>query len=163
MVKVVFFIIVLIIIFPLFFVNEKFKQIKKINKVKAPVEIIKGNFKKYTPVLEMQGKFEKLNLFKKDLEIKNLYARDLIKKDKYVAKWALNEKNKIEAKDVKYKNSDYNLSTIEAVYLKNEKILKGKEFNFSSVNTRGEGKSFKVDKNKHIFAKDITYYIKVKE
>jgi len=163
MVKIVFFIIILIMIFPLFFVNEKFNKVKKTNEIKAPVEIITGNFKKYTPILEMQGRFEKLNLFKKYLEIENLEAKNLIKKEEYFAKWALNEKDKITAKNAIYKNSDYKLTTIKAIYLKNEKTLKGGKFHFVSIKARGEGESFKVDKNRHIFAKNITYYIKVKE
>ena len=150
-------------IFPLFFVNEKFNKVKKTNEIKSPVEIIKGNFKKYTPILEMQGRFEKLNLFKKYLEIKNLEAKNLIKKEKYFAKWVLNKKNIIKGKDVKYENSDYNLTTVKAIYLKNKKILKGDKFHFISMKARGEGESFKVDKNRHIFAKNITYYIKVKK
>jgi len=163
MVKAVFFIIILIMLFPLFFVNEKFKQIKKTNEVKSPVEIIMGNFKQYTPVLEIEGNFEKLNFFNKYLEIKNLYANDIIKKEKYFTKWAVNKKYKITAKNVMYQNSDYNLTTIKAIYLKNEKILKGGKFHFVSMKARGEGESFKVDKNRHIFAKNITYYIKVKK
>jgi len=163
MAKIVFFIIILIMVFPLFFMNEKFKAVKKSNVIKPPIEIIKGNFKKYNPVLEITGSFEKLNFFKDYLELKTLYVDDIIKNEHYFAKWALNKKDKIQAKEVKYQNGDYNLSTTKAVYLKKEKILKGGKFNFSSLDARGKGNSFIVDKDKNIFAEKITYYLKVKE
>jgi len=163
MAKIVFFIIVLIMVFPLFFMNEKFKAVKKSNVIKPPIEIIEGNFKKYNPVLEITGSFEKLNFFKDYFEIKALSTDDVLKNERYFAKWALNKKDKIEAKNVKYQNSDYNLTTIKAVFLKKEKILKGGRFNFSSSDASGKGSSFTVDKDKNIFAENITYYIKVKE
>jgi len=163
MVKIVFFIIFLIMIFPLFFMNEKFKQVKTSNLIKPPIEIIEGKFKKYNPELEKIGHFQKLNFFKDYLEIKNFYLIDIVKNEHYFAKLILNKKDKIEAENVKYQNSDYNLSTIKAIYLKKEKILKGDRFNFISLNARGKGKSFLIDKNKHIFAKNVIYYIKVKE
>jgi len=163
MAKIVFFIIILIMVFPLFFMNEKFKTVKNSNVIKPPIEIIKGNFEKYNPVLEITGSFEKLNFFKDYLEIEALSTNDILKNEHYFAKWALNKKDKIEAKDVKYQNSDYNLSTTKAVYLKKEKILKGGKFNFYSLDARGKGNSFIVDKDKNIFAENITYYIKVKE
>jgi len=163
MVKIVFFLIIFIMIFPLFFMNEKVKILRKNNETKPSIEIIEGSFEKYSPILEIQGTFNKLNFFKKYLEIKNLEAKNLIKKEKYFAKWVLNKKNIIKGKDVKYENSDYNLTTVKAVYLKNKKILEGSKFHFISMKARGEGESFKVDKNRHIFAKNIRYYIKVKE
>ena len=163
MAKIVFFIIILIMIFPLFFMNEKVKVIKENNETKPPVEIIGGSFEKYNPLLEIRGNFKKLNFFNNYLEIEDLCAYNIIKKEQFFAKWALNEKETIKAKNVKYQNSDYNLTALTALYLKNAKILKGGEFKFYSSDARGIGKRFTVDKDKNIFAENITYYLKVKE
>jgi hypothetical protein len=163
--KIAFFlIIVFIIIFPIFLSNKTYKN-NLINhqKNKALIEIIDGKYKKYNHSLEINGSFKRADVFKKYYQFSDLYANDLIKNETYYAKKAIKKDNLIKAINVKYKNLDYTLNAFKVVYYEKKKFLKGWNFYFTTDKIRGEGKYFEIDKNKNLYAKNIIYYLKVKE
>jgi hypothetical protein len=162
MAKIIFLLmIIFIMIFPIFFSNKIHKNLSKKKANKPLIEIVEGRYKKYNKILEINGSFSKAYIFKNFYQFDNLYANNLIKKEKYFAKWALRKNNLIKAKSVKYLNKDYTVEAKRGIYYENKKFLKGWDFNFSSNKARGKGKYFEIDKNKNIYAKNVIYYIKV--
>ena len=159
-----FFLILFIMLFPVFMSTKTYKKIKYKNNSPLPlIEVKGGTFKKYNFFLEINGTFKKLNIFKNYYEFNNLYANDIIKREKYFAKWALKNNNVIKAKNAVYKNSDYILHSKNVIYYEAEKVMSGYDFNFTSDKAKGKGKYFKIDRNKNIYAKNIIYYIKVEK
>ncbi len=165
MAKIIFFFLILfIMLFPVFMSTKTYKSVKHKNNNTLPlIEVANGTFKKYNFVLEINGTFKKLNIFKNYYEFNNLYANDIVKQEKYFAKWALKNNNVIKAKNATYKNSDYILHSKNVIYYEVKKALSGNDFNFTSGKAKGKGKYFKIDRNKNIYAKNIIYYIKVKK
>jgi len=165
MAKIVFFILVLfIMIYPIFISNNNYKIIKQNQVEKKPlIEIVDAKFKKYNILLESNGTFKKADIYKNYYQFVNLFVNNLIKKEKYFAKWAQKKNNLIKAKDAKYSNLNYKINAKRAVYYINKGFLKGWNFKFFSKNAKGEGTYFQVNKKKNLFAKDITYYIKVEK
>jgi hypothetical protein len=164
MAKIVFFLIIFfIMIFPVFISNKHPKVIMKKQENKPLIEIIDGKYKKYNNILETNGSFKKGKIYSNYYEFNNLFANNLIKKEKYFAKWALKKGNIIKIEFVKYINNDYNLTSKNVIYYETNSLLKGWEFNFSSDKARGRGKYFEIDKNKNLYAKNIIYFIKVEK
>jgi hypothetical protein len=164
MAKVIFFLIIIfIMIFPVFVSNKKYKTIQTENEKRPLIEIFEGRYKKYKKSLEINGSFFKVNIFKKYYQFKNLKVNNLIKSEKYFAKWALKKDGLIKAKEVSYINNDYAINSKNIIYYEKKKFVKGWDFNFSSFKARGKGKYFEIDKNKNLFAKNIIYFIKVEK
>ena len=158
-----FFVFILIIIVYPMLISYNYKPSLEKNIKKPEVIINKGNFYMYSKVLEKKGKFNKFYLEASSYIILDLYVKDLIKKEDYKAKKTIFENNLIKAKDVWYKNSEIELITNNAVYDKTKKLLKGEKFKLYATNFRGFGDEFLVDESKKIDAKNIIYYLKVKE
>jgi hypothetical protein len=165
MAKIIFFLFILfVIVFPIFISNKSYKNISQTNEKKPVIEIFNGVYKKYNTNLEMNGSFDKAEVFNINYEkIYNLIADDLRKKEKYFAKVAIKENNIIKATDAKYKNDDYFVKAKKVIYYEKKKFLKGWNFNFKSDKAKGKGEYCEVDKNKNLFAKNIIYYIKVEK
>ena len=159
---VLFFIFILIIIVYPMLISYNYKPfLKEFNK--PEIIINKGNFYIYSPILEKKGNFSKFYLENNSYIALNLYIKDLIKKEEYKAKRAVLKNDLIKAKDGWYKNNEIELITNRAIYYKNEKLLKGKNFKLYATNFRGFGDEFLVDENKNIKAKNIIYYLKVRK
>ena len=157
-----FFIFILIIIVYPMLLSYNYKPFLK--EVKKPEIIInKGNFYVYSKVLEKKGEFDRFYLEEDSYIALDLYVKDLIKKEEYKAKKTIFENNLIKSKDAWYKNSEMELITNSAVYDKTKKLLRGEKFKLYATNFRGFGDEFLVDENKKIKAKNIIYYLKVKE
>jgi hypothetical protein len=164
MAKIIFFLsVAFIMFFPIFVSNKIYKGNFKSGENKPLIEIFNGTYKKFNKKLEISGTFDKAELFKNSYVLYNLFANDLIKKQKYFAIFAKKENNLITANDVKYINSDYLLNAKKVIYYEKKKFLKGWNFNFKSDKSKGKGKYFEIDKNKNLFAKNIVYYIKAAE
>jgi hypothetical protein len=162
MAKIVFFLIVVFIaVFPLFISNRHYKTFYEKKENRPLIEIIDGKYKKYNKILEMNGSFSKGNIYSNYYQFDNFFANNLIKKEKYFAKWALKKDDIIKGNRVKYLNNDYSLNSKNVIYDEKRKLLKGWDFNFTSNKARGMGKYFEIDKNKNLLAKNIVYYIKV--
>ena len=156
---VLFFIFILIIIVYPMLLSYNYKPLLK--EVKKPEIVIdKGDFYMYSG---KKGKFNKFYLEKNNYIALDLYIKDLIKKEEYKAKKAIFENNLIKTKEAWYKNSEMELTTNSAVYYKTKNLLKGGKFKLYATNFRGFGDEFLVDENKKIKAKNIIYYLKVKE
>ena len=159
---VLFFIFILIIIVYPMLISYNYKPfLKEFNK--SEIIINKGDFYIYSPILEKKGDFNKFYLENNSYVVLDLYVKDLIKKEEYKAKKTIFENDLIKAKDAWYKNSEIELITNRAIYYKNKKLLKGKKFKLYATNFRGLGDEFLIDENKKIQAKNIIYYLKVKE
>jgi hypothetical protein len=156
-------IVVFIAVFPLFISNRHYKTFYEKKENRPLIEIIDGKYKKYNKILEMNGSFSKGNIYSNYYQFDNFFANNLIKKEKYFAKWVLRKNSLINAKYAYYINNDYKVNAKKMLYYERNKFLKGWDFNFSSNKTRGNGKYFEIDKNKHLFAKNIIYYIKVEK
>jgi hypothetical protein len=164
MAKIVFFLLIFfIMIFPVFISNKHHKIVVEKQKNKPLIEIIDSKYKKYNKILEVNGSFKKGKIYSNCYKFNNLFANNLIKKEKYFAKWAFKKDNLIKGKFVKYINNDYNLTSKKVIYYEKNNFLKGWDFNFTSFKAKGKGKYFEIDKNKHLFAKNIIYFIKVKK
>ncbi|WP_456479640.1 hypothetical protein [Nautilia sp.] len=151
-----------IMFYPLTLGNRITVNGKKIKTVKLPeVEFEKGNFLIYDTVLEKKGKFDLLKIYKKEYIVYNLNMADLIKAENYKASKTVFKKSCITGYNVTYKNRDLELITNKAFYDKNRKILKGGQFRLYSKDYRGVGSSFVVNSKKDLYARDITYYLKV--
>ncbi|GAX88038.1 conserved hypothetical protein [Lebetimonas natsushimae] len=160
---IIFLTIVFIMIFPIFISNKHYKKIPEKKENKPLIEIIDGKYKKYNNILEINGSFSKANIYLNYYQFDNLFADNLVKKEKYFAKWAFRKNNIIKAKIVKYINNDYNVHAKNVLYNEKKKLLKGWDFTFNSNKAKGKGKYFEIDKHKHLFAKNIIYYIKVEK
>ena len=159
---VLFFIFVLIIIVYPMLLSYNYKPFLK--EVKKPEIIInKGNFYVYSKVLEKKGEFDRFYLEEDSYIALDLYVKDLIKKEEYKAKKTIFENNLTKAKDVWYKNSEIEIVTNKAIYDRVKELLKGEKFKLYATNFRGFGDKFLIDENKKIKAKDVVYYLKVKE
>ncbi|EDM23866.1 hypothetical protein FE773_06095 [Caminibacter mediatlanticus TB-2] len=154
------FLVLIITLFPLFEQNPKKKEGKTKNDI-IPTIIYKGIYYFYENNLTKYGNFTRLEIFKNKLLVDNLYLNNLIEKYKLFSKKAEYTKPIIKGFDVKYINDEYNLTTNFAIYNQKSKILKGKKFKVHSTNYKGFGDSFKVDKDKNIYATNIKYFIKV--
>ena len=157
-----FFIFILIIIVYPILLSYNYKPFLEKNFKKPGIVIHKGDFYIYSPFLEKKGNFNKFYLEKSYIAL-DLYVKDLIKKEEYKAKKTIFKNNLTKAEDVWYKNSEIELITNNAIYDKTKKFLKGKKFKLYATNFRGFGDEFLIDKNKKITAKNIVYYLKVKE
>jgi hypothetical protein len=165
MAKIIFFLLtIFIIIYPIFFSKSVHKNIKKDYSKKPLIEIFNGTYKKFNlSSIELNGSFSKAEIFKNYYHLFDLLSHNILKRESYFSKDAVKQNNLIKGKNVKYRNENYILEAKKAFYCEKKKFLKGYDFNFSSIKAKGRGKYFEVDKNKHIFAKNVTYFIKVDE
>lgn len=160
---VLFFIFILIIIVYPMLISYNYKPSLEKNIKKPEIVIDKGDFYIYSKILEKKGNFNKFYLEKNSYIALDLYVKDLIKKEEYKGKKTIFKDNLVKAKDVWYKNNEIELITNNAVYNKTKKLLRGGKFKLYATNFRGFGDEFLIDKNKKIDAKNIIYYLKVKE
>jgi len=170
MVKILFFVAAVlgIMFYPVVVSNNETKKTHKNNlKIKnlPDVQVENGKFFIYNKLLEKKGDFEKLNIYKN----KNKYvafklnADNVLTNEKYKSPKTILNGDLITGYDVWYKNKDYELKTVHAVYNQKSKILRGGQFKVFSKNFRGYGKKFKVDDKQDIYSQNITYYIKVEK
>ena len=165
MVKKIFFFLFIfaVSVYPVFLGSEEYVE-KKEKKIKLPeIEIKKGDYFIYNGVLEKNGTFAVLEKFPSKYVAYNLVVDDLIKKAFYKAEKTVFLKNKIIGFDVFYRDNTIKLTSNKAIYDKTTKELKGGKFKLFNKDIRGYGSSFIIDKNRNIFAKDVTYFIKVEE
>jgi hypothetical protein len=157
------FFILFVIFYPVF-ESKSYKPVKYTKKEKIiPTVIYNGKFFIYNTILIKKGKFSKLDLYSKNyLKADDLSIYDLIKKERITALRAIYEKPFLKGFKVSYQNDQYTLNTEKALYDTKTSVLKGGEFNFRSADYHGYGKSFSVDKDKDIRAKEIVYFLKVK-
>ncbi len=162
-IKYILFIIFLLIvtIFPIIKKNN-FKKINS-NSVIIPTILYNGKYFVYEQNLTKLGSFSKLEIFNKKINVYDFYLNNLIDKYKLFSSKGVYVKPLLKGENVKYINEEYNLTTNFAIYNQKSKILRGKRFSVYSNSFKGFGDSFKVDKNRDIFATNIKYFIKVNE
>ncbi|MEO1928173.1 MAG: hypothetical protein ABGX26_05735 [Nautiliaceae bacterium] len=160
--KFFFFLFIFVVsVYPIVVGSENYVEKKKKEIILPEVEIKKGNYFLYKEILEKNGSFSSLKKFDSKYVVYNLVVDDLIKKAFYKAKKTLFFKEKIVGFDVYYKDEALELISDKAIYDKTTKELKGEGFKLFNKDIRGYGSSFVIDKNKNIFAKNVTYFIKV--
>lgn len=158
----------LFLIFAMMFpVYEYFlqKPVKKIKEVKNMplVNIYNGKFATYDNNLSKTGYFSSLNVYKKYYLGQNLFVNDLIKKEFYKAKKAKLEDSVMYAYNFFYKNENYSLNTLKAIYFLKKKIFKGSKFFLKGKDFNSSGENFLVDKNKNITAYETIFNLKVNQ
>ena len=158
-----FFIFILIIIAYPMLLSYNYKPFLEKNIKNPEIVINKGDFYIYSLIVEKKGNFNEFYLDKNNYVALDLYVKDLIKNEEYKAKKTIFKKNLTKATNFWYKNTEIELITNRAIYYKNKNLLKGKRFKLYATNFIGFGDEFLVDKNKKIKAKNIVYYLKVKE
>ena len=159
---VLFFVFIIIIIAYPILISYNYKPTLKDGIKKPGIIIDKGNFYIYALILEKKGNFDKFYLEENSYFALNLYVKDLTKKEEYKAKKAIFKNDLIKAKNVLYKDNKIKLTTNNAIYYKNKKLLEGGKFKLYSTNFKGFGNEFLLDKNKKIIAKNIIYYLKAR-
>jgi hypothetical protein len=157
-----FFIVAVVSVYPLLESKNQPKIKEYKNKKIIPTVIENGKYYIYEVNLTKEGSFKRLELYSQQkIKAYDFLLKNKITKEKLFSKTAIYKKPILKGIDVKYINNEYNLITKNAIYNQNKKTLKGGEFELYSVNYKGYGKSFFVDENKNIYAKDIKYFIKV--
>jgi len=142
------------------------KESKKtaLKSVTLPDVVFKnGRFYIYEGKLAKTGEFSDFKMYNKGYVLTDLHLSDLIKNEEYRAHKTVLKDDNATGYKVWYKNKDLELSTKTAYYNKKTKILKGGTFKLLSDDFKGEGESFEVDDKKDLYARKITYYLKVKE
>ncbi|GAB6073837.1 hypothetical protein [Nautilia lithotrophica] len=154
-----------IMFYPLFISSGKNipHQIKKKTLSLPDVKVEDGEFYIYKKALEKKGKFKILNVYKKGYIAFDLNAKDLLKNEEYKSSKTIFKDDIVTGYKVWYKNKDIELNTKKAIYNKKTDILKGGKFQLFAKDFRGYGNEFFVDDNKNLYAKNITYYLKVEK
>jgi len=154
-------IIIGVMVFPLFSDVKGVQEQKVVAKELPEVVLKKSDFYMYDSRLVKKGMFDELNIYKKGYIAYNLFVSDLEKNETYKAKKTVFKNKLITGYQVWYKNKDLELNTTQAQYDKETGVLDGGEFELYSKDFRGYGKNFEVDRNKNLFAQNITYFLKV--
>jgi hypothetical protein len=155
--------LLIIIVYPLFINDYKENKNQNIKKTLPEITLIDGKFKIYDKQLEKKGYFKKFDVFKNAYVANDLFAEDLLKKEKYTLNKAIFKNELIRGYNLIYENKDLLLKTKTATYNKQTKILNGGVFQIYAKEIKGYGNSFRIDNNKNLFAQNITYFIKVKK
>ncbi|MEO1922975.1 MAG: hypothetical protein ABGX25_00495 [Nautiliaceae bacterium] len=166
MVRAIFFLIFLlfIILFPVWeYKNGSFyKTSNSIKPANIPsLEIRKAKYFVYEGNMTKKGRFSKLDRWGGVYVAYDFYLLNLLNDSQIEAKKVRFLGSEVEGFDVNYFAKEYNLTTEKAVYFRNKKYLKGDRFYIKSSSFRGKGKSFCVDENKNIKAKNVIYYLRV--
>ena len=161
--KIKYFLFIIFLLIVAIFPIVKKNNFKGINskRVIIPTILYNGKYFVYEQNLTKLGSFSKLEIFNNKINVYDFYLNNLIDKYKLFSQKGNFVNPLLKGENVKYINQDYNLTTNFAIYNQKSKILKGKKFSVYSNNFKGFGDSFKVDKNKDIFATNIKYFIKV--
>jgi hypothetical protein len=164
MVKTLFFFlfIITVVFYPLV-VDENQEMPKKNLKASnlPDVEFFDGKFYIYQGVLTKKGHFSVLKVYKKGYIAFKLDVDDLVKAENYKADRTVFKDNTVTGYNVIYKNADMELKTDVAHYYKDTKRLTGGKFQVFSKDFKGYGKNFRLNDKKDLYARNITYYLKV--
>jgi len=165
MVKIKYFLFIIFLLVVSIFPIIKKNNFKKINLKSAivPTILYNGKYFIYEQNLTKFGSFSKLEIFNNKINVYNFFLNNLVDKYELFSSRGVYIKPFLKCENIRYINQEYNLTTNFAIYNQKLKILKGKNFSISSNNFKGFGDSFKIDKNRNIFATNIKYFIKVNE
>ena len=165
MVKIAFFLAILIgiIVFPI--IEITIHKEKKIYEVKSyiPIIIKKGKYFLYNTKLEKEGNFSVLKVYnKKTLEADDFLLKDLANDSVLISKTIKYTSPFLKGEKVKYLTKNYKIYTKFAIYNNKTKIVIGGEFNIYGESYKGFGENFIVDKENNVYAENIKYFLKVK-